>query len=147
MTQLGQKMSSNFGLTSSFGNFGSIVQQVASQVRPFQTFSNLTLLMMQINHFLLLSNVRFEYSRLFQVSSQINQFDTGIQDVASNLEQAFKPPSQTSGHSVNTPTQDSNSNPDQNNSIGSSASSEANRNSSSSEKSKQRYKAETFFYQ
>ena len=49
------------------------------------------------------------------MSNQINQIDTGIQDVASNLEQAFKPSNSHSGKSPeNIPAQESTSIPGQN---------------------------------
>ena len=67
-----------------------------------------------------------------QVSNQINQIDTGIQDVASNLEQAFKPSNHPERNTVNTPTEESNTVGDPDNSIPSSSSSD-------SENSRQRY--------
>ena len=47
------------------------------------------------------------------MSNQINQNIDGIQDVASNLEQAFKPVTGSNG-SVDSPTEESSSNPGQN---------------------------------
>ena len=72
------------------------------------------------------------------MSNQINQIDTGIQDVASNLEQAFKPSNHPGRNPVNTPTEESNITPDPDNSIPSSSSSENIGKPSDSENSKQR---------
>ena len=77
------------------------------------------------------------YSPL-QVSNQVNQNIGGIQDVASNLEQAFKPVT-GSNDSVSSPTQESSSHPGVANSRSSSRRSSTNtENRSDNEKSKQR---------
>ena len=73
-----------------------------------------------------------------QVSNQVNQNIGGIQDVASNLEQAFKPVT-GSNDSVSSPTQESRSHPGQANSGSSSRrSSTYTENRSNNEKSKER---------
>ena len=59
--------------------------------------------------------------------------------MASNLEQAFKPANPSGRNTVNTPTQESNTIGDQNNSIPSSSSNENIGKPSDSENSKQRY--------
>ena len=71
------------------------------------------------------------------MSNQINQNIDGIQDVASNLEQAFKPVTGSNG-SVDSPTHESSCNPGQNSNISSRRSSENTEKRTENEKPNER---------